>query len=57
MEQQWNDTDSEKPKDFHKNLSQCHFVHVYSLLSVVYCWASELWHDFMNSYLRTLNTD
>jgi hypothetical protein len=26
-EQRWNDTDRGKPKDWEKNLSQCHFVH------------------------------
>jgi hypothetical protein len=27
MEEQWNDTDMEKPKNSEKNLSQCHFVY------------------------------
>jgi hypothetical protein len=27
MEPLWNDTDKGKPKDFEKNLSQCHFFH------------------------------
>jgi hypothetical protein len=27
MEQRLNDTDRGKPKDWERNLSQCHFVH------------------------------